>query len=229
MEKILIDILTVFHIFSTPKIPKMVYVSVCLRVRFDSAVSDRRVLFIFRIQEFTNRWSASGEYVYSLSKYRILLSRVSIARGCRARQCSLLCLAKSIPCCRAAERTLPLANLALVEPNRSGFFVPRQRGFSVLCSFSWDSLVAFQCFFTAKWSVDQQPHAAAALRWWIQTRLLTHKQTNEFTAHEQLRAAAARNRYPALQGFQIQNRNFPENDCEDFDHISVVYRDHSSK
>jgi hypothetical protein len=29
------------------------------------------------------------------------------------------------------------------------------------------------------------------------TRLLTHKQTNEFAAHEQLRAAAARNRYPA--------------------------------
>jgi hypothetical protein len=38
-------------------------------------------------------------------------------------------------------------------------------------------------------SVDQQPHAAAALRCWTRTRLLRHKQTNE---------SAARNRYRAL-------------------------------
>jgi hypothetical protein len=31
---------------------------------------------------------------------------------------------------RAAERTLPRANFARVEPNWSGFFVPRQRDFS---------------------------------------------------------------------------------------------------
>jgi hypothetical protein len=47
-------------------------------------------------------------------------------------------------------------------------------------------------------SVDQRPHAAAALRCWTRTRLLTHKQTNEFAAYEQLRAAAARSRYAAL-------------------------------
>jgi hypothetical protein len=54
--------------------------------------------------------------------------------------------------------------------------------------------VAFRCFFRG---VDQRPHAAAARRCWTRTWLLTHKQTNEFTAHEQLPAAAARNRYPA--------------------------------
>jgi hypothetical protein len=32
--------------------------------------------------------------------------------------------------------------------------------------------------------VDQQPHAAAALRCWTRTRLLTHKQMNEFAVHE---------------------------------------------
>jgi hypothetical protein len=37
---------------------------------------------------------------------------------------------------RAAERTLPRANLPRIESNRSGFFVPRQRDISVLCSFS---------------------------------------------------------------------------------------------
>jgi hypothetical protein len=33
----------------------------------------------------------------------MILSQVPIARGCCARQCSLLCLAKSIPCCRARQ------------------------------------------------------------------------------------------------------------------------------
>jgi hypothetical protein len=48
---------------------------------------------------------------------------------------------------RAAERTLPRANLARVEPNRSGSSFPRQRDFSVLCSFIetvlWRSGVSF--------------------------------------------------------------------------------------
>jgi hypothetical protein len=35
-----------------------------------------------------------------------------------------------------AERTLPRENLARVEPNRSGFFSPWQKDFSVLSSFS---------------------------------------------------------------------------------------------
>jgi hypothetical protein len=47
-------------------------------------------------------------------------------------------------------------------------------------------------------SVDQQPHAAAALDAGYANTVITHKQTNEFAAHEQLRAAAARSRYPAL-------------------------------
>jgi hypothetical protein len=94
--------LTGFHIFSTPKCQRWsVCLSVCVRVRLDSASTDRRVLFISRIQGFTNRWWARDGYVYSVSKYRILLSRASIARGCHAKNCSLLFLAKSIPCCRA--------------------------------------------------------------------------------------------------------------------------------
>jgi hypothetical protein len=46
--------------------------------------------------------------------------------------------------------------------------------------------------------VDQQPHAAAALRCWTRTRLLTDKQKNEFAAH---------NRYPALYK-PLQDRYF---------------------
>jgi hypothetical protein len=48
-------------------------------------------------------------------------------------------------------------------------------------------------------SVDQQPHAATALRYWTRTRLLTHKQTKIFAAHEQLRSADAYIRYPGLE------------------------------
>jgi hypothetical protein len=56
-------------------------------------------------------------------------------------------------------------------------------------------------------------------------RRSTHKQTNEFAAHEQLRAVDTQ----LYKRLQIQNRNFPENDYEDFVQISVVYRDHLSK
>jgi hypothetical protein len=84
---------------------------------------------------------------------------------------------------RAADRTLPRGNLAHVEPDKSGS-LSRGKWISVCCVLSvetvlWRSGVFF---------VDQQSHAAAALRCWTQTRLLSHKQTNEFAAHEQLRA-----------------------------------------
>jgi hypothetical protein len=83
---------------------------------------------------------------------------------------------------RAAERTLLRANLARVEPNWSGS-LSRGKGISVCCALSVDTVL------WRRNSVDQQSHAAAALRCWTRTRLLTHEQTNEF---------AARNRYPAL-------------------------------
>jgi hypothetical protein len=43
---------------------------------------------------------------------------------------------------RKVNTMLPRANLARVEPNRSGSLSPRQRDFSVLCSFSWDGLAS---------------------------------------------------------------------------------------
>ena len=57
---------------------------------------------------------------------------------------------------RVAERTLPRANLARVEPNRSGSLTCG-KGISVCCACSVETVV---------WcsnSVDQQPRAAAAL------------------------------------------------------------------
>jgi hypothetical protein len=65
------------------------------------------------------------------------LSQVSIVRSCRPRQCSLLCLTKSIPCCRARQN-----ELGACRAKSERFFVPRQRDFSVLCSFIWDGLVS---------------------------------------------------------------------------------------
>ena len=49
---------------------------------------------------------------------------------------------------------------------------------------------------------EEQRRSTAArgcrARCWVNTNTVTHTQTNEFAAHEQLRAAAARNRYTAL-------------------------------
>jgi hypothetical protein len=88
---------------------------------------------------------------------------------------------------RATQRTLPR-----VDPNRSGS-LSRGKGISMCCALSVETVLCLRN------SVHQRPHAAAALRCWTRTRLLTHKQTKEFAAQEQLRAAAARNRYPTLQ------------------------------
>jgi hypothetical protein len=113
-----------------------------------------------------------------------VLSRISIPRGCRARQCLLLYFAKSISCC-------PARNWRVSSQIRA-VFVPQQRDFSLLCSFSSDVLVAFR---ELRNSVDQLPRFGAAQE--------HGKQTNEFAAYEQLRAAAARNRYPALGYFLL--------------------------
>jgi hypothetical protein len=83
---------------------------------------------------------------------------------------------------RAAERTL-----ARVEPNRS-ISLSRGKGISVCCGLSVETVLWRSC------GVDQQPHAAAALRCWTRTRLLTHKQMREF---------AVRNRYPALEVLEL--------------------------
>jgi hypothetical protein len=56
---------------------------------------------------------------------------------------------------RAAERTMPRANLARVEPNRSGS-LSRGKGISVCCALSVEKVLCVRS------SVDQQPHAAAA-------------------------------------------------------------------
>jgi hypothetical protein len=79
-------------------------------------------------------------------RYWSFLSRVSIARGCRERQCSLLCLAKSILCCRARQN-----ELARLEPNRSSF-LSRGEGISVCCALSVETvLLRSGVSFLAKW------------------------------------------------------------------------------
>jgi hypothetical protein len=74
--------------------------------------------------------------------WAFLLSRVPIARGnfrCFASQSRYHVAARELGSCRAKSER---------------FFVPRQRDFSVLCFFQ----LRRSC------GVDQQPHAAAALR-----------------------------------------------------------------
>jgi hypothetical protein len=90
--------------------------------------------------------------------------------GYRLREAMFVALPRKVDTMlpRAAERTLPRANLARIEPNQSG------RGISMCCAVSvetvlWHSGVPF----AAKWRTDQQPHAAAALRCWTRTRLLS--------------------------------------------------------
>jgi hypothetical protein len=58
---------------------------------------------------------------------------------------------------RGAERKLPRSNLARVEPNRSGS-LSRGKEISVCCVLSVETVL------WRRNSVDQQPHAAAALR-----------------------------------------------------------------
>jgi hypothetical protein len=64
---------------------------------------------------------------------------------------------------RAAERALPRANLAVVEQNWSGT-LSRGKGISMCCALSVETVLWLRN------SVDQQPHAAAALRCWTRTR-----------------------------------------------------------
>jgi hypothetical protein len=94
---------------------------------------------------------------------------------------------------RAAEGTLPLANLARVEPNRSGS-LSRGKGISVCCALSVDA-VLWRCG-TEEQRRSTAAHGCRASMLDTNT-VIKHKQTNEFAAHEQLRAAAARSRYPA--------------------------------
>jgi hypothetical protein len=79
------------------------------------------------------------------------LSRVSIVRGCRARQCSLLCLANWYHVAARGRTNTAARVLGACQAKSERFFVPRQRDFSVLCSFSWDCLV----------SEEQRPSTAA--------------------------------------------------------------------
>jgi hypothetical protein len=48
---------------------------------------------------------------------------------------------------------------------------------------------------------DQYVGGWTILKCWARTRLLTHKEINEFITQEELRTAAARNRFPALYVF----------------------------
>ena len=90
---------------------------------------------------------------------------------------------------RKVDTMLPRANLAPVEPNRSGS-LSSGKWISVYCALSVETV----------WELRND-------RTRLQRFIAGHEhgnQTNEFVAHEQLRATAAHNRYPAL-GF-MQNK-----------------------
>jgi hypothetical protein len=77
---------------------------------------------------------------------QFILSRVSIAHSCRARQCSLLCLAKSIPFCCARQHKHWGARTRSVSSQIGAVLCPAAKGIQLRRS----------C------GVGQQPHAAAA-------------------------------------------------------------------
>jgi hypothetical protein len=81
---------------------------------------------------------------------------------------------------RNVDTMLPRANLARVEPNRSGS-LSRGKGISVCCALSVETVL--WCSGT-----EEQRRSTAALRCWTRTPLLTHKETKEFAAHELPRA-----------------------------------------
>jgi hypothetical protein len=73
------------------------------------------------------------------------------------------------------DAMLPRANLARVEPNRSGP-LSRGKGISMCCALSVETIFWCSAFSRElRKSVDQQPHAAAALRCWTATRLSMRK------------------------------------------------------
>jgi hypothetical protein len=99
------------------------------------------------------------------------LSRVSIAHGCRARQCSLLYLAKFIPCCRA--RTWRVLNKIGVV------LFPAPKGFQcAVWASSWDGLV----------SEEQHRSTAAHSCRARHICCFISQSRSHIAAHEQLRA-----------------------------------------
>jgi hypothetical protein len=83
---------------------------------------------------------------------------------------------------RKVDTMLPRTNLARVQPNWSGS-LSRGKGISVCCALSVETVLCLRD------SITRLPRFDAGHE--------HGKQTNEFAAHEQLRAAAAHNRYPA--------------------------------
>jgi hypothetical protein len=88
---------------------------------------------------------------------------------------------------------LPRANLAHVEPNRS-CFLSRDKGILVCCALSvetvlWCSGVSF----AEKWRTGTASFKSCTRLPRFNAGHEHGKQTNEIAAHEQLRAAAARN------------------------------------
>jgi hypothetical protein len=122
----------------------------------------------------------------------MFLSRVSIALGCRSRQCSLLCLAKSIPCCRARQNEHCRARSWRVSSQIGAVLCPAAKGFQCAVLFQLrrscgggTALINGRTRLP-RFSAGQQ-HGYYRI----------NKRTS-LPPHEHLRAAAARSRYPAL-------------------------------
>jgi hypothetical protein len=135
----------------------------------------------FNIVHPLTSWSSLWSPSFWLSHhYPIYIFLFFPTRATCPAQCSLFWLAKSIPCCRARTWRVSSQIGAVLCPAAKGF----------------QCAVLFQL--RRSCGVDQHPHAAAALRCWTRTRLLTHKQTREF---------AARNRHPAIQHQSVRIEN----------------------
>jgi hypothetical protein len=123
--------------------------------------------------------------------------------------------------CALAEQTLPRANLARVEPNRSGS-LSRSKGISLCCALSvetvfWRSGVSLAASFNSR---TRLPRFDAGHE--------HGKQPNEFAAHEQQRAAASRNRYPACSAeYSITGRKAVRSNSAARGHLSNHFKPRS--
>jgi hypothetical protein len=86
--------------------------------------------------------------------------------GCRARECSLLCIAKSIPCCRARQSEHCRARTWRVWSRIGAVLCPAARGFQCAETVLWRSGVSF----AAKWRM-RSVSSLTALRTYVHRRL----------------------------------------------------------
>jgi hypothetical protein len=122
------------------------------------------------------------------------LTRASIARGYRTRQYSLLCLVKSIPCCRAQQNKDCRARNWRVSSQIGAVLRPAAEGYQRALIFPLRLSCGLPVFLSRE---EHHRLTVAALRRWKRTRLKRmHKRTNLPCTNSCARQAP--NRHPSF-------------------------------